>query len=193
MANPVNIIVDSLVRFLSEGAGPGAYCPSTTDRQPNTTDSPDDTLSAIVRLALSLNGSNAEIDIENLSETLERIPYLGNGIILRCLSTVVTKPSFQANAETVGTPFLEPVLRRLDLASMTPPQKVHYAEILARLGRFDEAKQQIAEAYEADETMTDAYARIGWNLFWHKKEYDKAIEWMELDLQSRMEESCVRA
>ncbi len=69
----------------------------------------------------------------------------------------------------------------LDPADFAPAQRVLYAGVLAERGDFDAALDQIARAYDEDDTIKDAHARIAWKIFWPKKEYDKVIEWMERD------------
>ncbi len=49
-------------------------------------------------------------------------------------------------------------------------------------------KIDVQEAYSKNKHLMDLNARIGWILFWPRKDYDRAIDWIEKDL--RFDEGC---
>ncbi len=64
---------------------------------------------------------------------------------------------------------------------MTPGFKLNLAVLLAMQCKPDEVLRHVESAYADDVTLKDGYARVGWQYFWPKKEYDHTIRWLEMD------------
>ncbi|MBF0244658.1 MAG: hypothetical protein HQL31_05250 [Planctomycetes bacterium] len=64
---------------------------------------------------------------------------------------------------------------------------VRIAEVLAGKGEYGKAevlldRLDVDRVYAEDPGLKDINSRIGWVLYWRKKEYGKVIEWIEKDL-----------
>ena len=65
---------------------------------------------------------------------------------------------------------------------LSPAWRLNYAQALAVTGDIDHAEKQVAMAYAENPALKDGYSRIGWALYWPKKDYAKVIEWFDKDL-----------
>ncbi|RKX64617.1 MAG: hypothetical protein DRP42_06090 [Tenericutes bacterium] len=60
-------------------------------------------------------------------------------------------------------------------------RKLQYAVLLARFESPEAGEKLVHDLYADNTNLKDGYARIGWRSYWPKKEYDKVIEFCELD------------
>ncbi len=73
------------------------------------------------------------------------------------------------------------LLDKVKFNKLSVHQQVNYAIILAQLNNVEKAKAIIETAYSQNEKLTDGFARIGWQIYWANKKYDKVIEFCRID------------
>jgi tetratricopeptide (TPR) repeat protein len=78
-----------------------------------------------------------------------------------------------------------PTDHRSTMTRLSPAWRCRYAQALAAQGDVTAAREQVAEAYAADKTLKDGYARIAWAHFYKKQDYASIRLWIERDEKNR--------
>ncbi len=72
---------------------------------------------------------------------------------------------------------------------LSPATLINLAVAHAAKGDLATAESLVESAYAEDPCVKDGYARVGWARYWLLKEYDKVIEWMEMDVGQPVRQS----
>ena len=66
---------------------------------------------------------------------------------------------------------------------LSPAWEIILAQAYAANGNIDKSIETVNDAYDAEPTLIDGYARCAWQYYWPRSEFEKVIEFCELDNQ----------
>ncbi len=110
-------------------------------------------------------------------------------LVSQSVSESVNQSDMRAGSEEVDKRiFVNHPVKRI-----SANQRLNLAQAYAAVGDFAKAEEQVAMAYDEALDAKNGYTRIAWQCFWPRKEYDKVLDWMGMDLGSSIQKTEVRS